>query len=396
MNRLRLRPSGNVIRAIAAMCLALALGACAGPDFGAMAGSVASVGGLLSRPEPGQAWPIQIFVAHALANESAGDGGVSHSLTTVSVPPGHKIGQIEGPGFGGRRPDHDFMIAGRRPLSEAEFMDGVATHLSGRVGVDRDVLVYVHGFNTGFDEARFRLAQVVADGRFGGVPVLFAWPSRASVFAYEADKESATAARDRLQTLLERLGKLSDVGRIHVLAHSMGAWLTMEALRQASIAGDRTLSGKLGDVMLAAPDIDLNVFLDQMHRVGPARVTVFAATNDKALSLSSLLAGSRRRLGAIDARDPATAASLRKAGVKVVDVTHESRGWIGHGTFADAPSVVAAIGAQLAASLGGPQDAQATIDAGVAPDAGAAPPVVVDAPAPVDPANAPVQIAPAN
>ena len=136
-----------------------------------------------------------------------------------------------------------------RPSSRAE----VASHLSGRVGSNRDVLVYVHGFNTSYDEARFRLAQVVTDGRFGGVPVLFTWPASGSLFDYEAAKESASASRDQLAQLLLDLGATPDVGRIHILAHSMGTWLTMEALRQDAIAGKPDLDGKLGDVMLAAP-----------------------------------------------------------------------------------------------------------------------------------------------
>ena len=49
----------------------------------------------------------------------------------------------------------------RRPLDEEAFRNEIASHLSGRVGSNRDVLVFVHGFNTGLDEARFRLAQIV-------------------------------------------------------------------------------------------------------------------------------------------------------------------------------------------------------------------------------------------
>ena len=58
------------------------------------------------------------------------------------------------------------------------------------------------------------------------------------------------------------------VKSIDIIAHSMGTWLTMETLRQLAIAGDRDLGGKLGYVVLASPDIDVDVFKKQMMRYG--------------------------------------------------------------------------------------------------------------------------------
>ena len=184
----------------------------------------------------------------------------------------------------------DIVVAGERPLDADEFRAELASHVSGRIGVNRDVLVFVHGFNTSFDEARLRAAQVVADSRFGGVPVLFTWPSQSKLFGYVSDKDSATASRDALQDLLTDIAATPGVGKIHVLAHSMGGWVAMEALRQEALSGHRDLDGHLGDVMLASPDVDLDVFASQMAKIRPAKVTVFATPKDRALSLSSAIA----------------------------------------------------------------------------------------------------------
>ena len=197
----------------------------------------------------------------------------------------------------------------------------LASHVSGRIGVNRDVLVFVHGFNTPFDEARDRTAQIVADSRFGGVAVLFTWPTKHELFGYVSDKDNATASRDALQSLLQEISATPGVGKVHVLAHSMGGWLAMEALRQAAIAGDRDLSGHLGDVMLASPDIDMDVFAGQMARLRPANVTVFATANDRALSLSSAIAQSRQRVGAINPSKPEDRERLEALGAKVYDLT---------------------------------------------------------------------------
>jgi esterase/lipase superfamily enzyme len=269
------------------------------------------------------------------------------SLQMISVPPNHQPGQLERPGFGSEDPASHIVLMNRRVVDEQAFLSELATHISGRIGSNRDVLLYVHGFNTSYDEARFRLAQIIDDGRFGGVPVLFTWPAAGNLLDYGAAKESATASRDSLAKLIRELANVPGVGRVHILAHSMGTWLTMEALRENAIAGSPDLNGKLGDVMLAAPDIDLGVFKAQMARLDPSHVSVLVASNDRALSLSRALAGDRPRVGALDPGKPADRAALDALGVKVRDVSAESNEWLGHGTYASAPQIVREIGAEI-------------------------------------------------
>ncbi|WP_051335448.1 alpha/beta hydrolase [Methylocapsa acidiphila] len=289
------------------------------------------------------------------ASEVAVEGAPRLSLQMISVPPGHETSKIERPAFGSEDPKQHFVVVSRRGLDETGFVSEIAAHISGRIGSNRDILLHVHGFNTSYDEARFRLAQVADDGRFGGVPVLFTWPSAGSVLDYGAAKESATASRDALAKLIRQLSETPGVGRVHILAHSMGAWLTMEALRENAIAGGPGLNGKLGDVMLAAPDIDLSVFRQQIARIDASHVFVLVSANDRALSISRTLAGDRPRLGALDPNRPADRAALEELGVKVYDLSQESAGLIGHGAYGDAPQVVRTIGAQIAEPR--PQDA---------------------------------------
>jgi esterase/lipase superfamily enzyme len=288
-------------------------------------------------------------------SEAAMETGARFSLQTIGVPPDHAPGRVERPAFGSEDPQKHFSARSRRGLDETAFFAELASHISGRIGANRDILLYVHGFNTSYDEARFRLAQIVNDARFGGVAVLYTWPAAGSLLDYGAAKESATIARDALSKLLHRLSELPGIGRVHILAHSMGAWLAMEALRENAISGSPDLNGKLGDVMLAAPDIDLNVFRQQLARLDPSHVFVLVASNDRALSLSRTLAGDRPRLGALDPNNPHDRAALEDLGVKAYDLSRESTGLIGHGTYADAPQAVRTIGAQIAAQR--PQDA---------------------------------------
>ncbi len=321
-----------------------------------------SVGDVFATGEPQAPRRVPMFVVSTRkgkgndSNELA--DGVRDSLQTITVPPMHTPGEIERASFGHDDPAHHFTVAAYRGLDDAEFKDEIASHLSGRIGSNRDVLLYVHGFNTSYDEARFRLAQIATDGRFGGVPLLFTWPASGSLFDYGAAKESASASRDALAQTLMELSDVPDVGRIHILAHSMGSWLTMEALRQDAIAGRPDLNGKLGDVMLAAPDIDVNVFRNQMAKLDPSHVSVLVSSNDRALSLSRRLAGDRPRVGALDPRNAADQAVLDQLGVHVYDLSGESTGFIGHGTYANAPAVVKQIGATIGAKR--VQDADVT------------------------------------
>ncbi|MGO9134348.1 MAG: alpha/beta hydrolase [Methylovirgula sp.] len=352
-------PARSFARFLAAMILPALLAGC-------VSTGMADVGDMFSSSPPDAPNTVAIFVASVRNGEAGAANEMSHdgtefSLQMISVPPHHKVGEIERPAFGAPDPTQHFVVSSRRDLDEAAFRNELATHISGRIGSNRDVLLYVHGFNTSYDEARFRLAQIVQDGRFGGVPVLFTWPSSDNLLGYEAARETATASREALATVLRDLSELPDVGRIHILAHSLGTWLTMEALRERAIAGSPDLAGKLGNVMLAAPDIDLSVFREQIAHVDASHISVLVSSKDKALSLSRWLAGDRPRLGALDPRRPADRAALDRLGVKVYDLSPESTGFVGHGMYADAPEVVRAIGLQIGKSRFQDEEVQAVL-----------------------------------
>ena len=314
---------------VSALALPIMLGGCFGGTDTRMS---ASAGSMAAQAAGARVTPI--FIASTRRDrtdvqaESAADGGAHYAISMVSVPAGHKMGEIEEPSFGKPNPDKHFAVLGGHGLEPEDFRLQVATYLSGRIGSNRDILLYVHGFNTSLDEARFRLAQLVNDGGFGGVAVLFTWPSKSDLFSYVGDKDSATASRDALQKLMRDLSQVEGVGRVHVLAHSMGSWLAMEALRENAIAGSKNLG----------------------NRLQGANVSIFVSANDRALTLSSKIAGARPRVGAMDPRNEKHRAELAQLGVKVYDLTGASSGFIGHSLYGDVPAVVRTIGAQLGAA----------------------------------------------
>ncbi|WP_245408261.1 alpha/beta hydrolase [Zhengella mangrovi] len=264
--------------------------------------------------------------------------GLNFAEITVSVPPDHQTGETERVSRGLPDPAKHFVATAIRPVSSADAFEKAAA-----AGGKDDVLVFVHGYRNTFADALFRITQIVHDTGFQGTAILFSWASRGRALDYIYDRDSATAARDALEETL-RLAEKARPRRIDIIAHSMGTWVTMEALRQLKIANDPTLGGRLGDVILASPDISADVFKAQMQRYGKPKTPFFVllSRDDRALQVSQVLAGNKPRLGAY-----ANDKEIAELGVVVVDLTEAGSSGINHTKFAQNPQLVTMLGARL-------------------------------------------------
>lgn len=332
-----------------ALLAPLALGACGTPR-------VLDVNTMSSTEIAGK---VEIFVAttrEATAEPVyfSGERGpkLAFARLDFTVPRSHKTGELELPDSGPGDPAKHFTVTNVQRLDLAPIIADVRREILRRPASERDVLVFVHGFNTNFADAAYRFAQIVYDSGFKGIPVLFTWPSRGQVIAYPYDRESAYYSRDFLELNLRAISRDLGTTRMDILAHSMGTLLTLEALRQASIRGDGSFGGKLRDVMLAAPDVDLDVFKTQMRQI-KRPVTVFVSADDRALDFSRRFAGDKTRLGAVSAKDTEIIAELEKLGASIIDLSEVSSGdSLNHGKFASSPKVVQLIGQRLQADRG--------------------------------------------
>ena len=218
----------------------------------------------------------------------------------------------------------------------------------------RDVLLYVHGYNTTFETAALDAARLSDGIKFRGETMVFTWPSRAKLLDYVYDRESAMWSRDSLERVLANLMASPSVGSIHIVAHSVGTMLTLEGLRQLYARGGPAVAGRIGAIVFAAPDIDMDVFASSVERLGDLvpKITVIAATNDRALSVSRLIAGGMTRVGS------AEKAQLERLGLRVIDASHEGWGIINHDLFlsnSDIRKVIRrAVDGRLASSGGRP------------------------------------------
>jgi esterase/lipase superfamily enzyme len=273
---------------------------------------------------------------------------LSFADVAISIPPAgnRSVGQVQWPKAVPGDPARDF-VARRLDIIDLPAARKRFSALLSRPGINGKALVFVHGYNSRFDDAVFRFAQIIHDTDARVAPVLFTWPSRGQVLAYTYDRESVNYSRDALEGLLNALVANPAVSEVSVLAHSMGNWAIMETLRQMAIRNGR-VPPKIRDVMLAAPDVDLDVFRTQMNAIGRnrPRMTLFVSQDDRALQVSRRIWGDVPRLGAIDPTlEPA---KTLLEGVDVHDLTKlKSNDALAHGKFAQSPDIVRFIGRRL-------------------------------------------------
>lgn len=335
-----------------ALSLALTVAGCSTPP----AGIVGVDGALIAAAEVPEARRVDLFVATTRAPDADStrlfSGERSESLSfvrvTVSIPPNHEPGQIERPARLPPDPRREFVILDPSPIaSSAAFGRAVDADLARKSAGDRNILLFVHGYNTDFTSAVLRTAQFSHDSGFTGVPILFTWASRGRTLEYVYDLNSALHARD---ALLETGAALRDTRaqRLDILAHSMGNFLTVEAIRQQALEGRFNESGRIHSVVLAAPDIDLDLFRRQLEPIGTGEPPIYVLTSadDKALAISSRLAGNVSRVGEAAPED------LHALGLNVIDLSEvKDRESIHHTKFADAPGVVRMIGGSILAGV---------------------------------------------
>lgn len=275
--------------------------------------------------------------------------GLRFADITVSIPPegARAVGEVKWPTSTPGDPSREFVVVDAKRLDLPQAVETFSRRLKATRG--RRVLVFVHGYNNRFDDAVFRLAQIVHDSNASVMPVLFTWPSRAKLLAYGYDRESANYSRTALEMVLKTLADNPEVAQVDILAHSMGNWLTMEALRQMAIRDGR-IAPKIETVMLAAPDIDIDVFRGQMIDIGPTRpqMVLFVSGDDRALAVSKRVWQSSARLGAIDPTKEPFKSRIEASGLTVIDLTKIKAGdSLNHGKFAESPEVVQLIGTRL-------------------------------------------------
>lgn len=313
-------------RVLLASLAALPLGGCLGTRGGFMAQATEGLG-----EEP----VLHVITTRRLARDGTKspflDGSRSQTLAYhrahLVAPDRSTLGRISGAIV-----NRDFSVKGLEPVA------GKAASAFAEAMRGQDTLLFVHGFNQTFEAAAYD-AAVLADGiGFRGQAAMFTWASKGGLLDYGHDRESALLARDPFAEALSAHLQDPFGARLHLVAHSMGTWLTLETLRiYRDRHGDKGAE-RMGALVLAAPDIDRDVFVASIGRLGAFRdkITVITATNDRALDISRRLAGGDR-VGALSPDQ------LEGLGIRVIDATEFATSLSRHDVFVANADVRAAI-----------------------------------------------------
>lgn len=272
------------------------------------------------------------------------DSAVHFVRLTMSMPKDREAGTLP---VSARNPDpkKDITLLNATPLNYAQFKAETTMPQATPGKTANHAMIFTHGFNTRFDQAAVRYAQIIEDTGFKGRPILFSWPSHGIPTGYGYDKDSANYSRDALQQLIDGLAREKSLERVDIFAHSMGTWLTMETLRQMALSKDNKALDRIGTVILAAPDIDLDVFRTQVSQLGPLsqRIKVYVSADDRALQLSRRLFGGKIRAG-----ETTDLGQFRALGIEAYDIS-EVKGGFGknHGKAFGDGQTIAGIGRAL-------------------------------------------------
>lgn len=289
---------------------------------------------------------VEIFSTSVRGRDADGafvvdrDDVPSHSRYVVTAPPMRRAGAMPTARWEAPDPAEHFVVADVAPFADrAAFRERLGAALA--EDPDRGAVIFVHGFNNSFADGLYRQAQITLDLQIPGVPVYFSWPSAANPLGYNHDRDSVLFSRTPLEELIRDV-EAAGAENIAIVAHSMGALLTVEALRQMAIRDGGSPSVDLDGVVLIAPDVDVELFRQIAGEIGalPEPFAIFVSQRDPALLLSALLTGEEGRLGNLG--DPSRLADLP---VTIVDVTEftssaENR----HFTAGTSPALIRILG----------------------------------------------------
>ena len=261
---------------------------------------------------------------------------VSYLHYNISIPPAHNPGEINWPNIP-PDPQKDFLVTREdRFQYPSQFASALSRSLRARKQSQREVVIFVHGFNNNFAEGLYRMAQLSHDFDLAQPTIHYSWPSAGNPLGYGYDRDSILFARDGLEELIKTVDR-AGARKILLVGHSMGALLVMETLRQISIENLNSANRLIDGVALLSPDIDIELFKQQTRRIGrlPDPFVIFTSRKDRALRLSARLTGQKARLGNVD--DARLLADLK---VTLVDVSEFSTGAAGHFTTAKSPTLI--------------------------------------------------------
>ena len=292
---------------------------------------------------------------------------LQHGIAVIKVPPKRARGEIQRPSWIKvtleRISSHPLANAvGIKPIRSADISTefsyaqkieeltasdfGAELKIAVSKSKSKTAVLYVHGYANDFTDAAFRAAQIVFDlatPSYDLVPLMFSWPSDVGITGmnYDEAKKRSQASGYDLARFLREVAAISDIGTVHIIAHSMGAEVLGHAMIKLGVSEigvvqvNKSVRPVFRQIVFAAPDVTPRIFEDVIEPAIRTNhlITTYGATTDLPLWLSAI----KNR----QARAGSVSASERFPGcVDTVDVTAVAKNGLSHSTWAESPRVL--------------------------------------------------------
>lgn len=218
-------------------------------------------------------------------------GRVRYGTVEVSISPDeerafwhHRLVSWATLGGGGSQ---NYLISGPVTLMEkGAFLESLRTTLKPQSG--NAVLLFVHGYSVDFEEGIKRAAQLSYDLEISEGATLFSWPANRNPKDSDKNRQMLARVETDLASFYADIASRSDIEKIHIVAHGIGASLVVNMVGKLGQSGNDAALVKLGEVVLAAPDMDekqLTKFISSYGTLA-AQTNVYATSNDDVLNLT--------------------------------------------------------------------------------------------------------------
>ncbi len=265
-------------------------------------------------------------------------GELSYGTAYVSIPRDHRMGELESPSIWRlefrENPDKHVVLMDIANVEKDSYFKTLASRIN--ESDKKSAFIYVHGYNVTFEDAARRTGQMAYDLGFDGVPVFYSWPSWGSTSKYTFDEANIKWAESNVRGFLTDFLSHSDAENVYLIAHSMGNRALTRAYIDV-IKSTPSFGSKIKEVILAAPDIDADVFKRDIAPAlaeAGAPVTLYASSEDIPLKASRAVHGGHPRAG--DSGGDLIVVS----GIETIDASAVDSSFLGHSYYADERSVL--------------------------------------------------------
>lgn len=264
------------------------------------------------------------------------DAKIHYGYCRVFIPKSHKIGST-GSSWWQRlqsRIDDRLKLIEIKRIVADDFWSAISSRFAKSEISERDAVIFVHGYNVSFENAAVRAAQIGFDLSVKGAMAFFSWPSQGAVKGYSADEATIEASEPFIAEFIEDFVARSGAAKVHIIAHSMGNRGVLRAIDRIANKAQRRTGVLIGQVILAAADVDADTFrnLSGAYGLVSRRTTLYVSSRDRAIEASRWL------------HDFARAGLLPPImivpGIDTINVTNVDLTTLGHGYVADARDVL--------------------------------------------------------